>query len=161
MANSITIDIGIPGVPATGTAASARPSRYRRPGDLLHLLASALALVVATTAAAFLNHDLLGRGAWTAVGVEPQTAVGELLTGIVQAAAILAVVLLLVGVLRRHRYPLRGSRVLGGLAGAALLAVIHPVFGATPHPGSLTANLSQDSILARASFPSAVYFAAA
>src|SRR5947199_4423955 len=82
MANSITIDIGIPGVPATGTPASARPSRYRRPGDLLHLLASGLALMIAAIAAAFVNHDLLGRGAWIATGVEPQTTVGELLTGI-------------------------------------------------------------------------------
>ena len=161
MANSITIDIGIPGVPAAGTAASARPSRYRRPGDVLHLLVSALTLILATTAAAFVNHDLLGRGAWIAVGIEPQTAVGELLTGIVQAAAILAVVLLLVGVLRRQRYRLLASLVLDGLVAAALLSVIHAVFGASTHPGSLTANLTHDSIVARASFPSAIYFAAA
>src|SRR4051794_35634598 len=161
MANSITIDIGIPGVPAAGTTASARPSRYRRPGDVLHLLTSGLALVAAIILAAFVNHDLLGRGAWIAAGVEPQTTVGELLTGIVQAAAILAVVLLLVGVLRRHRYRLLGSLVLVGLVAAAMLAGIHAVFGASTHPGSLTANLSQDSIVARASFPGAIYFAAA
>ena len=88
-------------------------------------------------------------------------AVGELLTGIVQAAAILAVVLLLVGVLRRQRYRLLASLVLDGLVAAALLSVIHAVFGASTHPGSLTANLTHDSIVARASFPSAIYFAAA
>ncbi len=64
------------------------PTRYRDPGDVLHLLASAAVLLVAVVMVAIFPDQLLGSHASVVSGAEPDTEAGRLLVGVVQVLAV-------------------------------------------------------------------------
>ena len=148
-----------PGEPGAGVAApSAKEvrrwlpsSRYRHPGDVIRLVAAAGALAVAAVVAALLPA-LLRPTAAGVTAVEPTTAAGRVLTGLVQVSIAAAALVLLAAALRYRRFRVLAT-VAGGFAvAAALMASISYLAG----PGSsaaLPVGLRQASWLTGAGFP--------
>ena len=146
--------------PTDRVSASTRLPRYRHPGDAIRLIMSGTILVAAVAIAEAFPDRMIGSGAATVSGVEPSTAAGELLIGLVQVVAVAALVAVVAALLRRGRF-----RLLGTLAGGAVLAGL--VLTALEHllgkaaPSHLSANLARDSLLGSAAVPSPALFAAA
>jgi glycosyltransferase 2 family protein len=124
------------------------PARYRHPGDVIRLIASALVLAVAVVIAMLLPALL--RPAAAVTGVGPATAAGQVLTGLVQATIAAAALVLLVAALRYRRFRVLATVAGGFAAAAALMAGI--TFLAGPG-GPAPAGLRQGTWLAGAGFP--------
>ena len=130
-------------------AISAAPARYRHPGDVIRLIAAALALAVAAVIAALLPA-LLRPAASAITGVGPATAAGQVLTGLVQVTIAAAALVLLVAALRYRRFRVLATVAGGFAAAAALMAGITYLAG----PGSpVPAGLRLGSWLTGAGFP--------
>ena len=93
------------------------PSRYRHPGDVLWLIAAGLLLLLVLAASVIAKDALWGPDAAVVAGVEPLTAVGRLLVGLVQVIALLGPVLAVGALLWFRRFRLLASLV--GTAAAA------------------------------------------
>jgi hypothetical protein len=127
------------------------PTRYRHPGDVIRLIAAALALAAAAVIAA-LVPALLRPGSAAITGVGPATAAGRVLTGLVQVTIAAAALVLLVAALRYRRFRVLATVAGGFAAGAALMAGITYLAGPGGSAG-LPAGLRQGSWLAGAGFP--------
>jgi hypothetical protein len=64
------------------------PTRYRDPGDVLHLLASGTAVLVTVAIVAIFPDQLVGGDASVVTGAEPDTESGRLLVGVVQVLSV-------------------------------------------------------------------------
>ncbi|HEX2784068.1 MAG TPA: lysylphosphatidylglycerol synthase transmembrane domain-containing protein [Ilumatobacteraceae bacterium] len=135
-------------------------TRYQHPGDVIRLIGSGILLVAALVAVAIGKDRLLGEDATTIGGVEPSTAVGRLLVGLVQAAAIIVALAVVVAVLRRRRYRLLGSLVVGAVLAGALMRAFDAIVDRTD-PVDLAANVERGGWLAGAAFPGATLLAGA
>lgn len=127
-------------------------SRYRHPGDAIRLIGSGVLLVLAVAVVVITSDRLVGPDAATIRGVTPSTAVGRLLVGIVQVIVIAAIVAVLFAVLRRQRYRLLSSLVLGAAIAYALVRLIDSLVERTD-PARLIENLARGGWIANASFP--------
>ena len=94
-----------------------KSSRYRHPGDAIHLICCVLLLVAALAVVIAAADRLLGPSATFVTGVAPSTAAGRLLVGLVQVVTVVAALAAIVAVLGRRRY-----RLFVSLVGAAVLA---------------------------------------
>ncbi|HEY4610923.1 MAG TPA: hypothetical protein VIH06_17020, partial [Ilumatobacteraceae bacterium] len=135
-------------------------SRYRHPGDVIHLIASAALLVAVVVIALLAPEHLLGPDATVVPGVRPSTAVGHLLVGLVQIAMIAGVVAVLFAELRRHRYRLLGSVLLAAVLAGLVLRGLEVLFDQVV-PTEMSENTAEGGWLASASFPQPIYLAAA
>lgn len=128
-------------------------SRYRHAGDVIRLIGSSALLIVSVAVGALASENLLGSDAAVAQGVEPSTAAGRLLVGLVQSAALVAVLAMLIAAVSRRRFRLTGSLVGAAVIGGLLMKAIELVLDETG-PADLVANLDRGGWLAKASFPS-------
>ena len=126
------------------------PARYRHPGDVIRLIAAALALAAAVVIAALLPALL--RPAAAVTGVGPATEAGQVLTGLVQVMIAAAALVLLAAALRYRRFRVLATVAGGFAAAAALMAGITFLAGPGGSAG-LPAGLRQGSWLAGAGFP--------
>ena len=134
------------------------PTRYRDPGDVLHLLASAAVLLVAVVMVAIFADQLLGSNASVVSGAEPDTEAGRLLVGVAQVLAVGSATGLAAFLLWRRRYRLLLTLLLGALiAGLGMIGLMHLL--APDQPPDLVTNRHHGSWLAGSAFPSAAYFA--
>ncbi len=124
------------------------PTRYRHPGDVIRLIAAALVLAVAVVIAMLLPALLRPAAAVTWVG--PETATGQVLTGLVQVTIAAAALVLLAAALRYRRFRVLATVAGGFAAAAALMAGITYLAGPG---GPAPAGLRQGSWLAGAGFP--------
>jgi len=132
-------------------AESVLRSRYRHPGDVLWLAGAGLLLLGVLGAAAAGTDVLLGRRATVVRGVEPGTAAGGLLVGLIQLSAVLAALLTVGAVLWSRRF-----RLLASLVGAAIAAAVGwtvLAWFASDRPARLVANRGSAAWLVTAGFP--------
>src|SRR3954447_2876088 len=149
------------GIAATCRGGSLKAgSRYRHPGDVIHLIASAALLVVVVVLALLAPEHLLGPDAAVVPGVRPATAVGHLLVGLVQIAMVAGVVAVVVAELRRHRYRLLGSVVLAAVIAGLVLRGLELLFDQVV-PTEMSENTAEGGWLGSAAFPQPIYLAAA
>ena len=135
-------------------------SRYRHPGDAIHLIGSIVLLLAAVVVTAVTSDRLLGVDATSIRGVTPSTSAGRLLVGLVQLVVVVVVVAVLFAVLRRRRYRLLGSLALGAALAALVLKGIELFFD-REQPAALVANLARGGWFASAAFPSPLVLAGA
>jgi uncharacterized protein (TIRG00374 family) len=160
VADQLVVDPRSGSVTGERVSTSTRPPRYRHPGDAIRLIMSGTVLVASVAAALVFPERLLGSRATTVSGVEPSTAAGELLIGLVQVAAVAGLVAVAAALLRRGRF-----RLLGTLAGGAVLAGL--AFTAIEHllgkvaPADLSANIARDALFGSAAFPTPAFLAGA
>jgi uncharacterized protein (TIRG00374 family) len=128
-------------------------SRYRHPGDAIHLVGSIVLLLAAVIVTAVTSDRLLGPDATSVRGVTPSTSAGRLLVGLVQLVVVVVIVAVLFAVLRRHRYRLLGSLALAAVLAALVLKGIE-VFFDRERPAALVANTARGGWFASAAFPS-------
>ncbi len=128
-----------------------RPARYRHPGDVIRLIAAAGVLAVAAGIAVLLPA-VLRPAAAAAVAVQPATAAGRVLTGLVQVMIAAAALALLAAAVRYRRLRALVTAAAGFAAAAALTAGISDLAGPAGSAG-LPAGLRQGSWLAGAGFP--------
>jgi glycosyltransferase 2 family protein len=135
-------------------------ARYRRPRDVIWLIAGVLLLLVVLGAAAVAPDELLGRRATIVRGVEPDTAAGGLLAGLVQLFAVLTPVVAVGALLWCRRF-----RLLASLVGAAVVAAAGWTalirLGSSDRPAGLVANRGSAAWLFTAGFPGPAVLAAA
>ena len=117
-------------------------SRYRHPGDAIHLAGSIVLLLAAVIVTAVTGDRLLGPDATSVRGVTPSTSAGRLLVGLVQLVVVVVIVAVLLAVLSRRRYRLLGSLALGGALAALVLKGIELFFD-REKPAALVANLAR------------------
>jgi undecaprenyl-diphosphatase len=138
------------------------PSRYRHPGDLIRLITSGVVLVVTLVTVALLPSRMLGARATLFTGLDPDSAGGEPLIGLVQLAAVAAVVGVVVALLRRGRFRLLLTLAGGAVAAGLAMAALEQLLAAGQRvPDELAANLGRDALLGDAGFPGPVLLAAA
>jgi undecaprenyl-diphosphatase len=135
-------------------------SRYRHPGDVIRLIVSSVVLVVSLAACIVAPERLLGTDAAPVAGPEPGAAAGQLLTGLLQVAAIAGIVLVVVDTLRRRRFRLLGTLASGALLAGLVLTALERVIGEV-QPAPLTRNLAHDALVTDATFPSPAFLAGA
>ena len=119
-------------------------TRYRHPGDVIRLIATALVLAVTGTIAALVPSAALRPDAAEVGGTGPGTAAGQVLTGLVQVTIAGAALVLPVAGLRRRRFRVIATVAGGFAAAAALMAVIMYLTGQGAL-GPLTAGLRRHS----------------
>src|SRR5215468_5335775 len=142
------------GHPQAGPAGRVLPAtRYRHPGDVIRLIAAAVVLAVAGTAAALVPSAALRPDAAAIGGAGPGTAAGQVLTGLVQVSIAAAALVLLAAGLRRRRFRVIATVAGAFVAAAALMTAIMYLTGQAPL-GPLTAGLREHSWLGGAGFPS-------
>ena len=147
---------------APGTKAARRllpSSRYRHPGDVIHLIISGLVLTGTLAAVAVTPGRLLrpGAPAVTWPGADPA---GHLLSAVLQVAFVVAGAGVLAAVLRRRRFRLLGGLTAGAaVAGGALAGILY--LAGDQHPHAVTAAAGHSSLLASAAFPGPPLLAAA
>jgi uncharacterized membrane protein YbhN (UPF0104 family) len=135
------------------------PTRYRHPGDVIRLIAGSAVLVSALTVSLVAGGRLLGPSAAFESALRPGSA-GDVTTGVVQVASVLAAVLVVAFLLLRRRFRLLvGLVVAAGLAAATMVGILSLVGGEQPE--ALTARLARDSWLAGAGYPGPPLIAAA
>ena len=145
--------------PSTDDGSGLR-SRYRHPGDVIWLVAAVLLFLAVLAAAAVAADVLLGRRAAVVRGVEPDTAAGGLLVGLVQLVAVLAPAVAVAALLWCRRFRLLASLVGAGVAAAAgWTALVRLVF--SDRPARLVANRGAGAWLFSAGFPGPAAVAAA
>jgi hypothetical protein len=93
------------------------PARYRHPGDVIRLIVAGLVLAVAVAVTAVTHVTYAGARAAAVTAIVPSTLAGRALAGLVQALYARAAVAAVLVTVRFRRF-----RLLGGLAGAAVLA---------------------------------------
>src|SRR5215210_5451520 len=128
------------------------PSRYRHPGDVLWLMAAGLLLLLVLAASGVASDALWGPDAAVVAGVEPGTAVGRILVGLVQLIAVLAPVLAVGALLWSGRFRLLATLVgtaIAAAAGEAGLALLLSTDG----PARVAASRGVAGWLSGAGFP--------
>src|SRR5450631_3001761 len=103
MTDSSRIQIAAGGAKMPPRGRALPPTRYRQPGDVIRLVATAPVLAVAVVIAALLPA-LLRPAAAAITAVGPATAAGQVLTGLVQVTIAAAALVLLVAALRYRRF---------------------------------------------------------
>src|SRR5207253_7452520 len=81
-------------------------SRYRRPGDVIHLIASVLLLLVAVVVVLLAPDQVLKSRTTMVSGVGPDSAAGRLIVGLLQITVVVATVAVLSALLHRRRFRL-------------------------------------------------------
>jgi glycosyltransferase 2 family protein len=133
-------------------------SRYRHPGDVIRLIGSGALLIASVVVASVARENLLGADATAVRGIEPSTAAGRLLVGLVQSAVLVAVVAMMVAAVSRRRFRLTGSLVGAAVLGWLLMRAIDLVLDESG-PADLIANLARGGWLAKASLPTPGFLA--
>jgi glycosyltransferase 2 family protein len=156
------ITLPLPEAPAVVTPANevAQPSRYRRPTDVLRLIAGALLLACLLALAALLPRQLLGSGAGVPSWAEPGGEAGRLLVALVHVAGAAATAIVGVVVLRHRRFRLLATVAAGAALAMVVFFALDHLVGRTP-PARLSANLDHRAWLASAALPSPAMFAGA
>jgi undecaprenyl-diphosphatase len=136
------------------------PSRYRHPGDVLWLIAAGLLLLLVLTVSVIAADALWGADAAVVAGVEPDTAVGRILVGLVQGIAVLAPVVVAGALLWFRRFRLLATLVGTAVAAAAgwagLVLLLSP-----DGPARVAASQGSAGWLFGAGFPGPAAVAAA
>ncbi|MDQ1402553.1 MAG: hypothetical protein QOG03_869, partial [Actinomycetota bacterium] len=125
----------------------AQPSRYRRPTDVLRLIAGALVLSCLLALGALLPRQLLGSGAGVATWAGPGSEAGRLLVALVHVAGACATALVVVVLLGQRRFRLLATLAAGAVVAMVAMAALDHLVGRTP-PARLTANLDHRAWLA-------------
>jgi glycosyltransferase 2 family protein len=134
------------------------PTRYRHPGDVIHLIASGLVLTGTLVAVTVAPGPLTGPRA-AAVSWLGSDPAGRLLTGLVQVTLVLAAAGTLAVTLRHRRFRLLAGLVAGAAVAAAVLAgIVYLTGDGRPHTIAAAATRSW---LASAAFPGPALLAAA
>ncbi len=128
--------VAVPGGPPTPRPPALPSSRYRHPGDVIRLISAGLLLAGAFAASAAAFRWLLGPAASVPGGLG---TAGQIITGLVQVACLVAVVVVVAATLHRRRFRLLAGLAAGALAAAGLTAGILALLGAE-RPATLTAR---------------------
>jgi len=133
------------------------PSRYRHPGDVIRLISAGLVLACSLAVSWFARRWLLGPAAAVPDDLGPADSV---VTGLVQVAFLVAVVVMVAATLRKRRFRLLAGLAAGAVVAALLAEGIFLLLGA-PRPAALTTDLARGSWVAGAAFPAPALFASA
>ena len=132
-------------------------SRYRHPGDVIRLISAGLVLACSLAVSWIARRWLLGTAAAVPDDLGPADGV---VTGLVQVAFLVAVVVVVAATLRKRRLRLLAGLAAGAVVAALLAEGIFLLLGA-PRPAALTTDLARGSWVAGAAFPAPALFASA
>jgi glycosyltransferase 2 family protein len=150
---------GIPEPPTRPTVWQMPSSRYRHPGDVIHLIVGGLLLAATLAALALAHGRLLGPGAASVAWLGSDPA-GQVLVGLVQVAFAAAVAGVVVAALWRRRFRLlAGLAACAAVAGAAVAGILY--LAGEHQPLAVAASTGRGSWLAGAAFPGPALLAGA